>query len=512
MGITRHDQVPKDGRIITEIGYPINEMNKYGKPLGYQTRFHNSQAKYRLMSGGFGTGGTTALAIEMAYQLLNYPNNTGLLGRFDSVELEATTLVELFEVLPEVCITRHDKTKRVIYLYNGSRLIYTGLDDSKKAVNKIKSMNLGFACIDQLEEIQEDIFLALQGRLRRQHSERCFFAKCNPEGHNWAYHKWVEEPLEDYLLVNNISKAQSNNVMNLVHTAQKGNITLDRIIDTIVEKTGLGDSTIMTIYEKSQYEYFPAVTMDNIYLPPEYINELLGYPEKWKRRYVYNSWDNFEGLVYNEFKREVNVETAYIPQDTDAHIHIYDYGFRNPACVIFTATDFDGIVHIYDEIYEPEMLIADQAKLYKQNKYWRKADKEADPSINKAERDGRSVFDSWNDLDVYWSNADNDVRQGIDRVNQMLLEGKIKISKRCVNLLREIQNYKWKAIKVGEEKNEYEEPVKKDDHAMDCLRYLVNKIWTPTPIKPDPVARPFVDELYGTDHYIEGGDADETSF
>jgi phage terminase large subunit len=183
------EYIDENGEANCFISYPITESNPFGRPLMYQNNFHNSRKKYRLMSGGFGTGGTTALSIEMAVQSLMYPNNTGLLGRFDSVELEATTLVELFEVLPKETIMRHDKTKRVIYLWNGSRIIYTGLDDTKGAVNKIKSMNLGWACIDQLEEIDETIFLALQGRLRRQHSERCFFAKCNPEGHNWAYQK-----------------------------------------------------------------------------------------------------------------------------------------------------------------------------------------------------------------------------------------------------------------------------------------------------------------------------------
>jgi PBSX family phage terminase large subunit len=508
--ILTRDNIPKSGIINHEIGYPINEMNPYGKPLPYQTRFHNSKKKFRLMSGGFGTGGTTALSIEMVYQLLTYPNNTGLLGRLDSVELEATTLVELFEILPPETIYRHDKQKRVIYLWNKSKLIYMGLDDTKGAVNKIKSMNLGFGCIDQVEEIDETIFLALRGRLRRNNSERCFFAKCNPEGHNWAWRAWVEMPLEDYLLSESIKGATARNAVHLVEVAQQSNVTIDKVIPSIVEKTGLTEKQIYTIYEKNQYEYFPAVTMDNIYLPPEYINDLLSYPEKWKKRYVYNSWDNFEGLIYNEFDQDKNIETAYVPEATDAQIHGYDSGFRNPACILYGAVDFDGVLHIYDEYYKSEQLIKDQADEYKKNIYWRNATKIADPAINKAERDGNSIFDSWNDEGVYWQNADNDVRQGIDRVNQYLKDGKIIISKKCVNLRAEITNYRWKTLKVGEEKNEYEEPIKKDDHAMDVLRYIINELWTPIEVKPDPTARKFVDELYGD--IGEGGEYGDDTF
>ena len=82
-------------------------------------------------------------------------------------------------------------------------------------------------------------------------------------------------------------------------------------------------------------------------------------------------------------------------------------------------------------------------------------------------------------------------------IKQYLKEGKIKISKRCIHLREEIANYRWKQLKIGEEKNEYEEPIKKDDHSMDTLRYIINHIFTPIEEKQDAPARPFVDEIYG---------------
>ena len=491
------DEIPADGNLTFEIGYPKTETNPHRKPLAYQTLFHNSTAKYRLMSGGFGTGGTTALSIEMTYQLLTYPNNVGLLGRFDSVELEATTLAEFLDIMPKAAIKRHDTQKRIIYFWNGSKLIYMGLDDSRKAVNKIKSLNLGFACIDQLEEIGEEIFLALQGRLRRQNSERCFFAKCNPEGHNWAWSRFVKMPYDDYLASQNIGKGVAKKVIDLIKEAQGNRRIINTVIETISEAVNLSVEQCMKIYERSQYEYFGAVTTDNIYLPPEYVNNLIAtYPKKWLERYVWNSWDNFEGLIYNEFKTRNNVETAYIPSSNDEHIFMYDYGYRNPACILFIAVDYDGIAHIYDEYYEAEKLISDHAYALKSNKFYNRASFIADPSIKKAERDGGSVFDTWNnDHSIWWQDANNDVRQGIDRVNELLKAKKIIVSKRCVNLIEEIGKYKWKQLKVGEEKNEYEEPVKKDDHAMDALRYFVNHIYVPVEKKEESTARSFMDEM-----------------
>jgi hypothetical protein len=61
----------------------------------------------------------------------------------------------------------------------------------------------------------------------------------------------------------------------------------------------------------------------------------------------------------------------------------------------------------------------------------------------------------------------------------MFKAGKLLICANCVNTLSEIGNYKWRELRAGEVKNEYEEPVKANDHAMDALRYLVNHIYKP---------------------------------
>jgi hypothetical protein len=77
---------------------------------------------------------------------------------------------------------------------------------------------------------------------------------------------------------------------------------LSKVIEMVAESVGVTVPQALKIYEKEQYAYFGAITTDNHYLPPEYVNNLIAtYPEKWLRRYVYNSWDNFEGLVYSEF-------------------------------------------------------------------------------------------------------------------------------------------------------------------------------------------------------------------
>lgn len=417
------------------MGYPKNERNPNAIPLPTQSKFHNSKAKYRLLAGGFGSGKSTSLAIEIIYELLAYEYNYGVMGRKDLGELKSTTLKELLDICPSGLITFHNKQDRIIRFANGSELYYMNLDDSREAVEKIKSLNLGFVAIDQLEEISEAVFLAFQGRLRRHNSSRNFFATCNPAGHDWLWEKWKNNPQEGY-------------------------------------------------------ELFEAITTENIYLPQDYVDELLKYPDKWVKRYVFCSWEDFEGLVYNEFIEKFHKIPIYEPRPEENQIHVLDYGFRNPTCILFAATDYDGITRIYDEYYQPGRLISEISASYKQNANWKRAYKMADPSIKKTERDGKNVLSEFQSFGVNWVEADNNVAQGINRVNELFKQNKLLICENCVNTLREIGAYKWREIKPGQERNEYEEPVKKDDHAMDCLRYLANHIYSPIP-KPEDLTHKY---------------------
>ena len=70
--------------------------------------------------------------------------------------------------------------------------------------------------------------------------------------------------------------------------------------------------------------------------------------------------------------------------------------------------------------------------------------------------------------------VDKDVFAGIARVKSYLLQGKLKIFSTCTNLIREFKSYWW---------GSGDSPVKKDDHALDALRYYIMS-------RPAPPDRP----------------------
>ena len=70
--------------------------------------------------------------------------------------------------------------------------------------------------------------------------------------------------------------------------------------------------------------------------------------------------------------------------------------------------------------------------------------------------------------------VDKDVFSGIARVKSYFATDRIKIFPCCVNLIRELKSYWW---------GTGDRPVKKDDHALDALRYYIMT-------KPEPAKTP----------------------
>ncbi len=98
--------------------------------------------------------------------------------------------------------------------------------------------------------------------------------------------------------------------------------------------------------------------------------------------------------------------------------------------------------------------------------------------------------------------ANNDVQYGIEQVSSMLKSGTLSILETCPNLIREIESYVWNP---KEAEKGYDEPLKKDDNAIDALRYVIashkpstfnvdsyyKKMHEEMKSKYDPYRRPF---------------------
>ena len=164
-----------------------------------------------------------------------------------------------------------------------------------------------------------------------------------------------------------------------------------------------------------------------------------------------------------------------------------DWGVRNPTALLLFLEDRDENIHLIDEIYGPAVDVNDIKTQYKKRfSIFQPIFVVADPSIwynHDSQDHSRTIAGQFErDLPGFPAlpllKADNDVTNGLAAVRELLrvdpTKGpKLQVQPRCRNVIWEVQRYAGEEWATGaHNRNKKETPKKKDDHAMDSLRYF----------------------------------------
>jgi hypothetical protein len=171
-----------------------------------QIEYVNAKDRHLLVSGGRGCGKTTGFIVKMYVLAQMFPGIHILLARKTRSNIEQTTLPDVFDVFPPGTYEYKVGAGKISFP-NGSQVTIKGLDasasgeDTKKAAQDIKGMNLGAAFIDQLEEISEEVYDTLDACVRQ--SGMPFHQLCsttNPANY-WGYGRFKATPMPNYRLI-----------------------------------------------------------------------------------------------------------------------------------------------------------------------------------------------------------------------------------------------------------------------------------------------------------------------
>lgn len=229
------------------------------------------------------------------------------------------------------------------------------------------------------------------------------------------------------------------------------------------------------------YKSFHYTSYDNPYLPKEELDKAKEeIPEDRFAQEYLADFRKTQGLVYKEFSREQHITTDLPTSVSDTILGI-DFGYTNPSCILPIKVDGDNHFWILEEFYKTHQTkeqLAEQAKLYGSTKCY------ADP----AEPDSIDLLKKFG---LNCREVSKDVVAGVDRVRELFKQNRIHISPDCINLIHELETYRYPDKKP--EKNEEEKPVKENDHALDALRYA---LYMTEPLTP-PMIDPYF-ETHGT--------------
>jgi len=452
-------------------------------PTAKQLLFHQAVARYNEtgFGGARGPGKSFGLCHEALRQSIEWPGNVGALVRRDLVDLRDTTMeVMRRSVLPPYLAqgleARWCGAQRPELRINVRGTWSTILWRDTKDVVSLMSGNIGWIGLDEAIETSEEFYLTIQGALGRctlpdgrQPPAKLFWGS-NP-GPGWPRRKFP---------VGTMARVRT------------------------VHVTG-SDGQPQTITRA----FVPALPCDNPNLPPDFEARLREvYPEAWVRRFVEGSWDVFEGMIYTEFDESRHVRAFDVPPvGVWREFAALDWGYVNPCSVHFYGVDYDDRVFVWGEHYRSEWRPSQHAEVLKPRLQARKIKIVlADPSAWAREKDGSTVAgefqEAFRGTGIVLVQANTDVAGGIQFNKRLLADNRVTIHPENVNWIREAKEYRWQqqTASQAERGDPREEPVKKDDHAMDDWKYAGNFIRfgglkRPQIVKPEDMADRRMKEL-----------------
>jgi len=385
-----------------------------------------------LYSGAFAAGKSRAGCEKGYFLSTKYPNNYGAIIRKTHVSLKYSTMETWWrEVCPPENVRHWNQVSSVCELVNGSKILFLGLDDPLK----LGSTQFGWIFVDEGIELDDDDYRMLEGRLRlRDVPFRQLFIATNPGAPSHYLYKHF--------------------------------------------------------YEEHRGQVIEANSLENPYLPQDYIDRLQGFSGLYYERYVLGRWVGFEGLVYDNWDpREGIIDPFPIPLDWPRFRGI-DFGYTNPFVCQWWARCPDsfslenpsfGGWYLYKEIYKSRIAVNIHAQKIIAN------------TFPEEHRLLLASFSDWDSGDraileqqgVQTTQALKDISAGVQEVYSLIAKNHVHIFRdallevdeglRAEKLptctAEELGAYLWQKSVSG--KNLKEIPQDKDNHGMDAKRYVL---------------------------------------
>jgi PBSX family phage terminase large subunit len=390
-----------------------------------------------ILSGPAETGKTWTCLHKLHRDMLQYPGAQAAIVRKTYQSMHGSVLQTYRRILgKDTPIHAFGGEKPEWFDYpNGSRVFVGGMDNPQKVLSSERDR----IYVNQAEELELDDWETLTTRATGRGDGRMPYAQiygdCNPGP---ATH-WIlgREPLR------------------LFHSRHEDNPTL------------FDDEGRITEQGKRTMQVLDALTGTRL------------------QRLRHGKWVGAEGVVYEEWDRSIHLMDPFLIPDEWARYRVIDFGFTNPFVCQWWAEDPEGRVYLYREFYMTGRLVDDWATDINEHS----RGEQYQYSLADHDAEGRATLDA---RGISTQAAQKDVSDGIQAVKARLKvqphDGKPRlfVFKNCrvndpdpalmekhkpLSTAEEFDGYVW--AKVQRTDRLKEEPLKKDDHGMDAMRYFV---------------------------------------
>ena len=443
-------------------------LNTY-VPQSHQFAFHSDSHTFTGNFGGYGSGKTLTSREEIYKHIFITPHGTTLIGANVGSQYEQTIKREIEADLPKAFVRHVSTQKSYMDLINGHRVMYRPYDDP----DKLRSYNLTSFLIVEASEVKQQSFTQLKTRLRNtaatvplRDSEGNIMYKTLKNG--------VQVPIIDHIWTKGIieSNPSAGWIKNEVLLVSEEIHKHGEIVDEYDVDPEMADPAISTHVTS---------TSANEFLPDNFIDQnVKNKPMWWVNRYIYGSFLYAEGKVYPRSNACI-VDDFEIPKHWK-RIVAFDYGLSDDAVFLAGAVDLEkGILYIYDENRSNDNNIEVLSDIFFEFTGdipvggWICPPIIDPKSGPKRDYDKKSLSDHFLDYGISFIPGFINIEARIFRLNTYFESGKLKIMRKCKGLIRELDNYKFKADE-SVNSGYTGKPVDKDNHGINALEWITMEL------------------------------------
>lgn len=418
-------------------------------PLPHQLDVHKDKHKIKLLLGGMGSAKSNCGVMEIINHALNVPNGQTIMLAQTLKQLSKAIMPIFDEYLPRKFVTKWTDTKAdiEIVLNNGHKITGFASDDEEK----FRSMNITAFYLEEASGIDPKVYQECVRRLRNVHG--------------------IINGVPHYVGVICSNPAQGA-IRDLLFTSDVvyGSKSIEKTVAMYKQRIKNKNPDLAAFLSSSR---------DNPYLPPGFVQSVINSlsPEQ-VRLYVDCIIEYAEGAVYPTIL-SMTEEPFKIPDNWERYM-AHDPGIHDPAAILLGAIDPQTkIIHFYREYYKTDQVLAQVAAA------WKEMTKDIpqgclnmpliDPSSNKRSKVTGRTYKQQLQLEhgIVTKEANNSIEDGIQRVKNMMFAGKIRFFSTLTNTLWEGCEYRYPTQEErNKNKNLGDTPLDKDNHLMDCLRYI----------------------------------------
>jgi len=443
-----------------------------------QREFYYATNRNQAFSGGFNNGKTYVACLKALTLCSTFPKYRFVFAREVYKDLKNTTMATFFKLCPDEFVESHNFQDGKTVLKNHSEILWMHLDEINE--QSLRGLEINSVCIDQAEEISEQIYDILDARIGRW--DEAVIPKdlldLNPD---WPISPTGKLIAPSYMMLLCNPDTQYHFIYRKYHPDS-------------VER----DSSFFFV--EGEWD----VNLGSV----ETYQAAMKHSDEWIEKYIKGKW----GISSAQIHRVREDSLLDYSEDLMDRIlrkgnlfRVLDHGETAPTCCLWVAA-LGGVFVVYREYYMPNRLISyhrqaihdlSMAETYSAN--W------SDPQMFKktGQKDGGywTTADEYMDKNLYspplyWIPADNNEFATRNRINELLSGSAgtshpitfkddspriyfIKKSPQhpfgCYHVIRETQSQRRKLIGYFNGTAVYSDDREDSvaDHSYDCLRYFV---------------------------------------